>query len=117
MARLPPSAPRSDPYPEEPPRYEPIGDGERPVTETTMALLQHWFRREPHMIGRDQTDAFKYWPHQRRTVETFVYLHEVRGIRRSEELYRLAGVDPLATSATPGPSWAASWPLVRARPR
>lgn len=85
-----------DPAPDEPPHYEPQAEGERPLSDTTMGLLQHWFRREPHMIGRDQTDAFKYWPHQRRTIETFIYLHEVRGIRRTEQLWALAGLAPLA---------------------
>lgn len=37
----------SEPYPDEAPRYQPAADGEREVSETTMALLQHWFRREP----------------------------------------------------------------------
>lgn len=90
-----------DPLPDHPPRYEPQEDGERPVSDTTMGLLQHWFRREPHMVGRDQTDAFKYWPHQRRTVETFIYLHEVRGIRRSEQLWQLASLEPLASQRDP----------------
>jgi type III restriction enzyme len=90
-----------DPFPDAPPRYQAEEDGEREVSDTTMGLLQHWFRREPHMIGRDQTDAFKYWPHQRRTVETFIYLHEVRGIRRSEQLWQLAGLAPLANQRDP----------------
>lgn len=90
-----------DPWPEEPPRYQPTADGERALSDTSAGLLQHWFRSEPHMIGRDQADAFKYWPHQRRTVETFIYLHEVRGVRRTEELWSLAGLTPLASQRDP----------------
>ncbi len=91
-----------DPYPDEEPRYQPAGDGERPLTMTTHALLAHWFRHDPHLIGRvPQTFAFKYWPHQRRLVETLIYLHEVRGIRRTEELYTLTGVDPLEPQRDP----------------
>src|SRR5439155_13013550 len=86
----------SEAYPEEAPKYQPSAQGERPVSATTMALLNHWFRHEPHILGVEpHTFAFKYWPHQRRLVETFIYAHEVLGLRRSEDLYRLAGKDPI----------------------
>ncbi|WP_426745957.1 S24 family peptidase [Myxococcus faecalis] len=89
-------------YPEEAPQYVPVADGERQVSDTTMALLQHWFRREPHIIGVEpHTRAFKYWPHQRRLVETFIYLHEVIGVRRTEELYRFSGVEPMGEQRDP----------------
>jgi type III restriction enzyme len=92
----------SEPYPLQMPIYEPTKDGERPVSDTTMVLLRHWFRREPHIIGHDeQSRLFKYWPHQRKLVETVVYLHEVRQIRRTEQLYRLAGIDPLLPQRDP----------------
>ena len=67
-----------------------------------MALLQHWFRHEPHLLGVEpETFTFKYWPHQRRLVETFIYLHEVVGIRRTDELYRFAGVEPMGPQHDP----------------
>ena len=89
-------------YPEDAPRYEPVAEGERKVSDTTMALLQHWFRHEPHIIGVEpHTRAFKYWPHQRRLVETFIYLHEVIGIRRTEGLYRFAGVETMGPQRDP----------------
>ena len=92
----------ADPYPKEPPRYEPTRDGERKLTETSLSLLLHWFRREPHELGTPpDTMAFKYWPHQRRLVETFIYLYEVRGIRRTEQLYELAGVESLGPQRDP----------------
>lgn len=92
----------ADAYPVEPPRYEPSKDGERSLTETSLFLLSHWFRREPHEIGAvGDTMAFKYWPHQRRLVETFVYLFEVRGLRRTEQLYDLAGVESLGPQRDP----------------
>lgn len=81
-------------YPLEPPRYEPGRDGEHATSETTALLLRHWFRRPPHVLGRPpQQSSFRYWPHQRRLVETFVYLYEVRRIRRTEDLWALGGVD------------------------
>jgi type III restriction enzyme len=84
----------AEPYPAAPPRYEPASDGEHPLTETTRTLLLHWFRREPHTLGHaPKTYTFKYWPHQRRLVETFIYLYEVRRIRRTEQLWALAGAD------------------------
>ena len=92
----------SEPYPNDPPRYDVVKEGESRLTETTLSLLLHWFRHEPHMVGSPpNTFAFKYWPHQRRLVETFIYLHEVRGIRRTEELYQLAGVDPMGPQRDP----------------
>lgn len=92
----------SEPYPAAAPRYEPAHDGEHALTETTLSLLLHWFRREPHTLGAPpHTFAFKYWPHQRRLVETFIYLHEVRGIRRTEQLYELTGVTSLGPQRDP----------------
>jgi type III restriction enzyme len=91
-----------DAYPEDPPHYQPVAAGEREVSGTTMALLQHWFRQEPHIIGIEpHTYAFKYWPHQRRLVETFVYLHEVVGIRRTQDLYTFAGVEKMGDQRDP----------------
>jgi hypothetical protein len=82
----------ADPFPMEPPRYEPTREGERPLSETSRRLLQHWFRQEPHLLaGKGRVVyPFKYWPHQRRFVETVIYLHEVRRNRRTEDLYALA---------------------------
>lgn len=92
----------AEPYPAAPPRYEPVNDGEHPLTETSLTLLLHWFRREPHTLGHaPHTFAFKYWPHQRRLVETFIYLYEVRRIRRTEQLYELVGEDPLEPQRDP----------------
>jgi len=89
-------------YPDEEPRYQPTADGERPLSMTSHTLLAHWFRHEPHLLGRSpRTYAFKYWPHQRRLVETLIYLFEVRGIRRTEQLYALTGVDPLEAQRDP----------------
>ncbi|MFY9342106.1 MAG: S24 family peptidase [Planctomycetota bacterium] len=92
----------ADAYPIEAPRYEPRTDGERTLTATSRALLLHWFRQEPHLLGKAPTAvAFKYWPHQRRLVESFVYLYEVRGIRRTEQIYALAGVASLGPQHDP----------------
>jgi type III restriction enzyme len=90
-----PLGPAAEPYPDEPARYAPGRAEERPLTDTTATLLRHWFRHEPHAVGPDRTTLFKYWPHQRRAVETFIYLYEVRGIRRSEDLWRLAGAEAI----------------------
>jgi len=89
-------------YPDDEPRYEPVAADERAVSDTTMALLQHWFRKEPHDIGvAPHTFAFKYWPHQRRLVETFIYLHEVVGLRRTQDLYAFAGVEKMSDQRDP----------------
>jgi type III restriction enzyme len=94
-----PLASAAEPYPIEAPRYQPFSDREQPLSDTTMHLLQHWFRHEPHLLRGNR--AFKYWPHQRRLVETFIYLYEVRGIRRTEDLYTLAEVEPLGPQHDP----------------
>lgn len=94
--------PAADAYPEEAPRYEPFAAGERALSDTSMALLQHWFRQEPHVLGIEpRTYAFKYWPHQRRLVETFIYLHEVVGVRRTQHLYAFAGVEKMGDQRDP----------------
>jgi type III restriction enzyme len=94
--------PAHEAYPDDAPRYAPVADGERAISNTTMALLQHWFRKEPHIVGVEpHTYAFKYWPHQRRLVETFIYLHEVVGIRRTEQLYNFAGVQEMGEQRDP----------------
>lgn len=91
-----------DAFPPTAPRYQPAADGERPVSEVTLSLLNHWFRSEPHILERVGTNySFRYWPHQRRLAETFIYLYEARGIRRTEELYELTGVEPLGPQRDP----------------
>jgi type III restriction enzyme len=93
-----------EPYPDGPPRYEPVEKDDKPLTRTSLGLLHHWFRPEPHEVGRPPNEvAFKYWPHQRRLVETFIYLHEVRRIRRTDDLYRLAGMEPTSPQRDPWP--------------
>lgn len=92
----------SEPYPNEPPRYEPQNTNERPISETTRRLLLHWFRHEPHSVGRaPKTTLFRYWPHQRRLVESFIYLYEALGIRRTEELFRLCELEALGPQRDP----------------
>ncbi|MDP2315087.1 MAG: DEAD/DEAH box helicase family protein [Pseudomonadota bacterium] len=73
--------------------YAPTREDERPASDTTATLLRHWFRAAPHEIpvmdkhGDRKLERFRYWPHQRRFVETVVYLHEVRGLRSVDALY------------------------------
>lgn len=72
----------------EPGSYAPTAEGERPTSETTTILLRHWFRAAPHEMPTARgVERFRYWPHQRRFVETVVYLHEVLGIRSVDALY------------------------------
>lgn len=92
--------PAAEPYPTTLPRYQPVLAGEHELSPTASTLLHHWFRSEPH-FGKAYPDGFKYWPHQRRAVETFIYLYEVCGIRRTQDLYKLTGVDPLAPQNDP----------------
>ena len=79
------------PYPKEQPRYKPVMPFEKNISETTDLLLRHWFRPFPHELkGRDgKSYRFKYWPHQRRALETFIYLYEVCGVRRREDISKV----------------------------
>lgn len=79
------------PYPKEPAKYQPVAPFEKPISDTTMTLLQHWFRPFPHDIKdtHGHPFRFKYWPHQRRTIETFIYLYEVCGVRRREDISKI----------------------------
>lgn len=79
------------PYPKEPAKYLPVLPFEKPLSETTMTLLQHWFRPFPHELldHNGKSYRFKYWPHQRRTIETLVYLYEVCGVRRREDISKI----------------------------
>lgn len=93
----------ADPYLDEG-RYEPVAEGERALTETSRELLRWWFRQEPHEVPSSQGyDRFKYWPHQRRAVETFIYLHEVCGVRRVDALWKLVDGAPDFTARDPWP--------------
>lgn len=86
-------------WPDDPPRYAPVVEGEGEISETTSTLLRHWFRREPHALAGGR--PFRYWPHQRRAVETFVYLHEVCRIRSTEQLWALGGLDAVTPQRDP----------------
>ncbi|MFH1598110.1 MAG: DEAD/DEAH box helicase family protein [Patescibacteria group bacterium] len=79
------------PYPKEPPKYKPILPFEKKISETTDLLLRHWFRALPHELKdhNGKLYRFKYWPHQRRTIETFIYLYEVCGIRKREDISKI----------------------------
>lgn len=57
------------------------------ASSTTRQLFSHWFERghELGAAGGGRTE-FRYYFCQREAVETFVYLHEIRGIRRLSRL-------------------------------
>lgn len=57
------------------------------VSELTRTLLDHWFG-EPHL--RPGGSFFLWYPHQRRAVETTIYLYEALGLRGTEEYAALA---------------------------
>src|SRR3989344_9691401 len=61
------------PYPKEPAKYKPVLPFEKEISETTDLLLRHWFRPRPHELKdhSGKSYRFKYWPHQRRAMETF----------------------------------------------
>ncbi|NQU83238.1 MAG: hypothetical protein HQ536_00855, partial [Parcubacteria group bacterium] len=80
-----------NPYPKELAKYKPVLPFEKEISETTDLLLRYWFRSFPHELkDKDGKNyRFKYWPHQRRAVETFIYLYEVCGIRKREDISKI----------------------------
>jgi type III restriction enzyme len=80
-----------NPFPREPAKYKPVLPFEKEISETTELLLRYWFRPFPHELKdrNGKNYRFKYWPHQRRTIETFIYLYEVCGVRRREDLSKI----------------------------
>lgn len=91
------------PYPKEPPKYKPVLPFEKDISETTDLLLRHWFRQFPHELKdhNGKSYRFKYWPHQRRAMETFIYLYEVCGVRRREDISKIIGVDMITPQRDP----------------
>jgi type III restriction enzyme len=57
--------------------------GYKGVTDTTLLLLNYWFRTD-HRLRNGQKFAFHYF--QREAVETLVYLYEVAKVRRHKGL-------------------------------
>ncbi len=70
------------------------------VSETSRALLLHWFENE-HRVKDDRGDLvpFRYHWAQREAVETFIYLYELRGVRSVAQLLSEFGDDKIAELA------------------
>ena len=57
------------------------------ASDTTRALLAHWFERPHRVEGKNSEETeFRYYFCQREAVETFIYLMEVRGLRSLSSL-------------------------------
>src|SRR5579859_5283606 len=59
------------------------------ATELTRVLLSHWFG-DPHLLADDT--LFQWYSHQRRAVETAIYLYEVEKARKVEGIAALASL-------------------------
>jgi hypothetical protein len=79
------------PYPREIAKYKPVLPFENEISETTNLLLQYWFRPFPHESKNKEGKSyrFKYWPHQRRTIETFIYLREVCKVQKIQDISKI----------------------------
>jgi type III restriction enzyme len=69
------------------------------VSELTYELLKHWFGHLGVHALPDGYNFFKWHEHQRRAVETTIYLYEVLGLRRTEEYGEIAGKERAAQKA------------------
>ncbi len=70
------------------------------VSDTSRALLQHWFQNE-HLVKTDAGEVipFRYHWAQREAIETFIYLYELRRVRNVAELLFEFGDNQLADLA------------------
>jgi type III restriction enzyme len=70
------------------------------ASETSRALLQHWFSGE-HLVrlGNGEVQPFRYHWAQREAIETFIYLYELRRVRNVAELLFEFGDQSLAEQA------------------
>ncbi|MDP9364529.1 MAG: DEAD/DEAH box helicase family protein [Chloroflexota bacterium] len=66
-----------------------VEDGYPGASDLSRALLDHWFA-EPHL--RPDGSFFLWYPHQRRAVETAIFLYEVERLRRVEDYAALVGL-------------------------
>lgn len=69
------------------------------ASELSRDLLHYWFGG-PHLMA-DGITFFQWHPHQRRAVETAIYLYEVEGLRRTEQYVALAGMPERAAQKAP----------------
>jgi type III restriction enzyme len=74
-----------------------VAGGYAGASDLSRTLLGYWFG-EPHLLADGKT-FFQWHPHQRRAVETAIYLYEVLGLRRTEEYAALAGRERTAQKA------------------
>jgi type III restriction enzyme len=65
-----------------------VAAGYAGASELTAALLRHWFD-EPHLLPDGR--FFAWYAHQRRAVQTAIYLYEVAKARTVEDLAALVG--------------------------
>ena len=74
-----------------------VAGGYPGASELTRTLLRYWFGG-PHLLA-DSTTFFAWHPHQRRAVETAIYLYEVQGLRRTEQYAEYVGLERVAQKA------------------
>ncbi|MGI4791319.1 MAG: DEAD/DEAH box helicase [Janthinobacterium lividum] len=74
-----------------------VESGYAGASELSRRLLSYWFGG-PHPMS-DGKGFFLWHPHQRRAVETTIYLYEVEKLRRTEEYAELAGQQRTAQKA------------------
>lgn len=70
-----------------------VAQGYPGASYVTQTLLRHWFG-EPHLM--DDNTFFQWYSHQRRAVETAIYLYEVCRAWRVEEIARAVGLARVA---------------------
>lgn len=74
-----------------------IASGYEGASDLSRRLLQYWFGG-PHLLADGKT-FFRWHPHQRRAIETVIYLYEVAACRRVEQYGALVGLERRAQRA------------------
>lgn len=76
------------------------------ATDTSVALLTHWFETEHLLEQADRSlQSFRYYTAQREAVETVIWLHDVKRVRDKHDLFRFD-----ASGAVSGSMFAEDWP-------
>ena len=82
------------------------GNGYPGASQTSVALLRHWFETEHLTENADGSlSSFRYYFAQREAVETVIWLYEVRGARDKYDLLRFD-----ASGAVSSGMFAEDWP-------
>ena len=75
--------------------------GYKGASETSKALLAWWFQTEHVIPNTKPEEYFSYFFSQREAIEALIYLHDVAGVRKQEQLLQFDKNDLLSSQHFP----------------